>query len=323
MMSVRDYFEHHMLLLNPKIRSAATIELYKVDLALLQQYFEKHYPNKPEVARPVLLSDLTATLVAGAAAWQARRGRTAATCNRLIRHVCSIWRFASENKPEGVEVPPPQKVLKHREAKKLPVAWSAAEFQKIIEAASQAEGYVGGVTASVFWPTLLLVAYWTGVRINALMSLPTANIDWNRNEILINAEIQKNFADQQFELPVEVMQLLRRIDPVGRGLKTVFEDWRFDRTQRQWRRLLEHYCKILKKAGLSTDRKHKFHCIRRTTATYIASKRGIGEAQMFLGHSSVSTTKRYVDPRFVERPRVASVLPAITVPETAPLRIVG
>ena len=316
------FFRDVMLTLNPKIRSAATVELYEVDIAILQQYFAMHYPQRPEVARPVQLADLSATLIAGAAAWQVKRGRAPTTANRLIRHIGSIWRFAFENKSHGYAVSEPQKIHKHREAKRLPEAWSSEEFQKIIAVACELPGYVGGVPASVWWPALLLTSYWTGCRITALMKLPTNCVDFSRGEIRVPAEIQKQFSDQGFELPAEVMQLLTRIDPVGRKLPTLFFDWPFDRTVRQWRRLCEHYSKILVKAGLPSDRRHKFHCIRRTTATYIASKRGIAEAQMFLGHSSVTTTKRYVDPRFMERPRVSSVLPQIAVTENN-LRIVG
>lgn len=323
--SLSAYFENRMIALNPRIRKPASADAYRTDLRILQRYFESEFLGRTEIKRPLLLSDLSADLLNGAAAWQVRQGRSSATANRLLRHVLSIWRFAKEDETLQDAVPVIGKVRKHKEPKRQPEAWSQDQFALLVAAASRMQGNVGDVPERVWWPCLLLVAYWTGVRVTALMEIPSSCVDFERNEIRVPAEIQKHFADQGFELPTDVMELLRQIDPVGRGLTTVFEDWKYDRTCRPWKRLSKHLGQIITAAGFKPTRKTKFHQIRRTTATFIAAKRGIGEAQAFLGHSSSQTTLRYIDQRFMERPRVTSILPHVPVPVSSQdsLRIVG
>jgi integrase len=60
--------------------------------------------------------------------------------------------------------------------------------------------------------------------------------------------------------------------------------------------LYHHLENLLRAAGLPTDRRHKFHCLRRTHASYL--KRAGGDARESLDHQSDETTRRYYfDPR--------------------------
>lgn len=321
MMTLSDYFTTRVLAMNPRIRKETTIAAYRIDIVVLQQYFETEYPCRPALPRSILLSDLCADLVSGAAAWQVRRGRSPSTANRLLRHIGAICSWAAQDTTLTEPVPPLGKIRKHKEAKRLPEAWSPEQFASIVSAAAQRPGTVGAVPAGLWWPCLLLTAYWTGVRISALMEAPTAGLDLERGELRFPAETQKHFSDQAFELPANVTELFRKLDPASRGLPTVFADWAFDRTASPWRRLGSHFSQICKAAGLPCGRKDKFHKIRRTFATQITAAQGIAIAQQFLGHSSVSTTQRYIDPRFISRPKATLILPPVPVPEG--LRIVG
>jgi len=59
-------------------------------------------------------------------------------------------------------------------------------------------------------------------------------------------------------------------------------------------------------AGLPTDRRSKFHRIRRTVASAVAEAGG--NPSEALDHASPKTTKRYLDPRIVGTQPVDSIL---------------
>lgn len=322
-MTLLEFFRNRMVALNPKIRSGATREAYEIEIRVLQKYFDTEYPCRPTEQRPLLLSDLSSDLVGGAAAWQVARGRSPATANRLIRQITSIWSRATQDDAVNAITPPLKKVQKHKEPKRIPEAWSADDFTRLVAAAAQRPGYVGGVLAAQWWPCLLLTAYWTGVRISAIMALPTHNVDLTKGTLLFAAETQKHFSDQEFDLPPDVVALLRKLNPGARGLETFFGDWPFDRNARQWAVLSRHFSAIAKAAGLQTGRRYKFHMIRRTFATQVAAKEGLATAQSMLGHSSSATTQRYIDPRFMRRPRATSILTPVPLPSSEGFRIVG
>lgn len=322
--SLLDFFRSRMVALNPKIRSEATRKAYEVEISVLEEYFRTDYLCRPSDRRELLLSDLCTDLVGGAAAWQVRRGRSPATANRLLRQIGSIWAFAATDEKYGSIVSPPKKLAKHKEPKRIPEAWSPDEFASLITASAQLTGNVGSVPANVWWPSLLLTAYWTGARISAIMALPVENVDLRVGEVKFPAETQKQYADQGFELPADVADFLRRLNPAARGHKTFFGDWPFDRTVPQWRVLGKHFTQIVKSCGLKTGRRYKFHMIRRTFATQITAKEGVAVAQSMLGHADIKTTQRYIDPRFVARPKATLILPAMPVPVVSEgLRVVG
>lgn len=315
--TVNEYFKRYQLL-NPRMRSSKSINAMAIDIKILNDFFREVHPD---ANRSVEIGDLSADLISGGAGWLVKRGRQPATANRFIRHVSALWRFAAEDESVHHIIKPLKKLVKHKEPKRIPEAWSPDEFARLITESAQIPGQVGRVSAGLWWPCLLLTAYWTGARISAIMHLPTECVDLNRGEIRFPAETQKQYADQSFDLPVDVVEMLRKLNPASRGLSTFFGDWPYDRGGAQWRILGNHFSRILTAAGLKTGRRYKFHCIRRTFATQITAAEGINVAQMMLGHSSVSTTARYIDPRFIKRPKASSILPAMPVPSQ--LKIVG
>src|SRR5690606_13423466 len=80
-----------------------------------------------------------------------------------------------------------------------------------------------------------------------------------------------------------------------------------------WRR----FGVILESAGMPNDRKHKFHAIRKATASYMHAA-GV-DATAAMGHSSPDVTMRfYLDPRITgggKQP--ADVLPSLDEPKMA------
>ena len=68
------------------------------------------------------------------------------------------------------------------------------------------------------------------------------------------------------------------------------------------------YDKILDGAGLPASRRDKFHKLRRTVASHIAAEKGLHAASEYLGHQSILTTKRYVDPMMLPDADMSDVL---------------
>lgn len=317
-MSIDDYFQRYQLL-NPRLRSKKSVDAMAGDLKILNEFFRV---LNPDSTRSVSVSDLNAELVSGAAGWLVKRGRQPATANRFLRHVVALWRFATQDDSLGCSVNSIPKIRKHKEPKRVPEAWSVEEFQRLIAAASRVEGYVGSVPASLWWPTLILTIYWTGVRISAVMALRVEDVNLQSKTLRFPAEIQKHFSDQVFSIPDDLIELHRKLNPGARGHKCVFDDWPLDRSGLWgWKYLNKTFGAICKDAGLQSDRRGKFHKIRRTFATQVCVSAGKGAAQMLLGHASMNTTERYLDPRFLERPNPVTILTPMPVPEV--LRIVG
>lgn len=67
---------------------------------------------------------------------------------------------------------------------------------------------------------------------------------------------------------------------------------------------------ICKRAGLSDNRRSKFHRIRKTTASYYQAAGG--SAQALLDHSSPAVTRRYLDPRIVAPQSASELLPKVS-----------
>jgi len=94
--------------------------------------------------------------------------------------------------------------------------------------------------------------------------------------------------------------VLERMRAVGHKL---LWPWPFSEAQ-----LYKSYNRILRRAGLDTGRKSKFHKLRRTTATYLQA-RGI-DAGLVLGHSDPRVTRdSYLDLSQIVQRRVCDVLP--------------
>lgn len=316
--SVNEYFKRYQLL-NPRMRSAKSIEAMAIDIKILNEFFREVHPD---ANRSVELGDLSAELISGGAGWLVKKGRQPATANRFIRHVAALWRFAAQDESVHHIIKPVTKLRKHKEPKRVPEAWAPDQFNSMVEVAGRLDGMVGEVPASIFWPCLLLTCYWTGVRISALMSLRVADVDLENCTIKFTAETQKHFADQVFYIPQDLVDLIKQLNPASRGHDLLFGDWPKDRTGVWgWKYLNQEFGRIAKKAGLATGRRYKWHMVRRTVATQVCAAAGKSAAQSLLGHASASTTERYLDPRFLKRVNPVDLIPKIHVPSQ--LKIVG
>jgi len=277
-------------------KSPQTVVAYRAALSLFDRL----------AGRPVALSDLSDELLTACAARHLKGGFAPATCNRLLRTVATIWRFAHKRKAVSA-LPDVQKV---KTPKRVPVAWSAEEFNRLLATAAETSGHVGTIPAGSYWVALLLVLYDTGLRIGALMHLRRDALDLASGWLRVPADVQKQCADQAFRLHADTLASLRAMQ-VSNATDLLFP---WPQSPRGLGRALR---RILVRAGLSAGRRDLFHKIRRTSATNVADKLGRAAAQDHLGHSCMSVTAAYLDPSKIHRVQAADAIPRPVVPRTA------
>ncbi|MEN6368060.1 MAG: site-specific integrase [Thermoguttaceae bacterium] len=284
-------------------RSKATVISYKVAISRLCQY----------AGRAVTLGDLTDEFVSGFMARMLEKGASAPTVNCKRRCIMALWRFAYRRKDKDgrrlvAEMP---EVEKLKEFKRVPVAWTVEEISRLLARAAKEPGTIGDVPARSWWKGLILFLYYTGARINAALQIRRDDLALTPEGgyVLVRAEYQKQKADQQFNLSSECAQAVLEVlgDRDGRVFVWPGDRRRLDRTFRQ----------MLLDAGLSpgVGACPLFHKMRKTSATQIAAKLGRAAACDHLGHSCMSVTERYLDPRQMPNVRAADVLPAPIVAE--------
>jgi integrase len=188
----------------------------------------------------------------------------------------------------------------------LPEAWTLAQVSRILTTASQWPGQVGKIAAKDWWPALILVVYWTGVRIGSLLAATPS--DWDGEYLIIRKT--KTGKPAAFRLHRQANEAIRRIyDPKADRL--------FAWPHTRWY-LFRQFRRIVETAGVPAPKYSRslFHRLRRTCISYCWA-RNPAIAQRQADHSSAEVTRRhYVDPRIVaEAETAADVLP---VPEYRP-----
>jgi integrase len=246
------------------------------------------------LGRQAEVADLDETNVARFLAHRLRT-RSTATAAKDRAQLRALWEFLARR---GVVNTWPS-VRPIRVPERVPRAWMTDELRRLLAAAAETPGTVGDVPAGLWWKALVLVCYETGERISGVLSLRWQDI--HPEGITIRAEARKGSR----------RDIWRGISPDCHAAIMA------TRTDRElvfaWDRfhtaLWGHYGKILKRAGLPTDRGSKFHRIRKTTASYAAAA-GL-DAQAVMDHASARTTRAYKDPRIVGTPQAVTVLPRV------------
>lgn len=238
--------------------------------------------------RDILVTEQTNELAADHFRWLLATGCRPRTVNRHRAVFFAVWRFACERglydrlpmvRALKVELDPPD-------------AWSEDEFKAILAAARGFHEYrklIGGIRPELFWPALLLTAYYTGLRRRALFDLRQSDVDLESGWILVRGRSMKTGHGQRFRVGADCVAALRAIWLPLRGI--VFPLTTF-------RSLNLHFKKILRAAGIPMSERKGFglfHKCRRTTATIVAAKRGLRAAADLLGHSAEVMTLRYLD----------------------------
>ena len=242
-------------------------------------------------------------------AWLKASGRLGnPTINKYRAELLAVWNHAWR---KGKVSAPVRDVGRLREVERVPEAWSTDQVQQILDAARSVSGTIGAVPARVWWPAIVLTLYDTGLRIDALMRATSIDLNRDSRWLTVRAETQKQKADQVFRLHPETMTAIALVD----AAVSPHRDRLFPTNLQSPRNHLgDCYRQILLNAGLSAGRRDLFHKMRRTSATAVTRSLGIDAAQKHLGHSSVSVTRRYIDPRLVG-PTQLTAADAIERPE--------
>jgi integrase len=310
-----DFFERVYRPMRLIGRSPKTVVSYQGSIHVLCRY----------AGRVVTLGDLSDELLAGCMGWMLNRGAAIASVNHQRRHVLALWRFAYRRKaPDGTrlakELP---EVERLREMKRVPVAWSVEEFSRLLTTAANEPGTVGDIPASQWWCALLVTLFYTGIRLSAAMMLRVENLSLTEaaGYLLVPAEHQKQKCDQRFKLPPDCVHALQAITAGRTG--RIFGGWGDGPTDRK--ELWATFRRMIEEAGLKAGDGAcgLFHKIRRTSATHVAAKLGRAAACDHLGHSAMSVTERYLDPRFIPTIQAADVLPRLGYLQNQPSPIIN
>lgn len=280
-----------------KLRAASpnTLRLYEQAFARFAEFLG-HEPQ------PADLNDVD---VAGFLSHRRAIGRAPDTVEKERDRLVAIWRFLCtrrrlDGSPYVLDMPT---VAPELLPERTPQAWLLPELAAMFSHVATLRGMVGIFRACLWWTALLRVAWITGERIGALLQLRWRDFDLVGRWVVVPVLARKGRRrDMLFELDGETVDALLAIGP-GPPDALVFP-W-----PQSYSSIWDGFKRILRGAGLPTDRRSKFHRIRRSTASHFEAAGG--NATELLGHADRQTTEKYLDPRIVKRPSAARLLPKI------------
>ncbi len=254
----------------------------------------KNFGNAIDDARPCV-GDLTNDNFARMARWCLDRKLAATTINERRGRVAKFWEFLARRGIVGVW-PHRRKIP---EPVRTPIAWLRPELKRLFDAVRSLRGEISAVPRAKWWRALLLVDWDTGERIGALLALRWSFLaaeGW----LHVPAEVRKGKRkDILYRLAPDTLDAFSAIRLPNREL--IFP-WPYDANY-----IFNRYDRILERAGLPTDRKSKFHRIRRSCASHFEAAGG--NATPLLGHTDRRTTEAaYLDPRIVKRQQAIDLL---------------
>ncbi len=266
------YRAHH-----PQLKPS-TAEAYRYALRALEQHLGRT-PDLGDLSESVLLSFVSVRL---------RKG-SQQTVKRELGTLLRLWRFGWNRKiidrdPSTAAIPA---IHIDRDP---PIALTPGELKAVFESCRMEEGSVRGTSISkaAWWYALVQVLYWSGGRISAVLSLGSGDLDHKTGWLRLSAKNSKTGSGQLIQISREAVQAVEAMRWIGDRIFT-------NPYQRRW--LWTSWKRIIRRAGLPPDRRHGFHCIRRTTATLATANASIDLAKRILGHSTEAMTQLYVDPR--------------------------
>lgn len=270
-----------------KLRGAHPGTLLKFRMAIAELEFL--------LDRPALIEDLRDENIEGVM-WQLQEnGRSIVTSNWYRSKLVALANFAARR---GIIKTFPD-VDKMTEPRRDPIAWNREQLGILFRACQQQHGMIAGIEAR-HWLTALHAVIWnSGERISATLSARWENLDLATGLLTIKAEARKGRTeDKTSRLHPDTLELLERIREPERDL--IFP-WPFTMST-----LYGRYATMLRRAGLPCDRKRKFHCMRKSSASWL--KLAGGDAQAHLGHSDASVTRAYLAPSICQTSHASDLL---------------
>ena len=218
------------------------------------------------------------------------------TVAMYVKKILALWRFAFHQrwvrKWPAVDLIDP--------ADPIPIAWTAGQLKILFRTLRSQSGYIGGVEARLWWPAQHWMFWNTSERVRAVMSLRWENVDLDGGFVTFPPSSRKGKRrGAVYQLGPQCIEALRLIQEPNRDKVFPFPYCRDT--------LWNQYRAILKSAGLPHDRKHMYHCLRKSVASHMEAA-GQSSTET-LGHSDRSVTRRhYLDPRIVRTVQPANVL---------------
>jgi integrase len=267
-------------------RSRRTKDLYESTLRSFAKFLE----------RLPTLDDLVDDVVAAYLSWYVALPRSPYSANKQRDNLLAIWRFAARKR--YVDRYPD--VQAETEPIRVPRAWTTDEIARLFLSIAKEPGWIAGVPASAWWRALHLVAWDCGERIHAIRSLLWEHVDLRSEWIYVPAEIRKGKReDRAYRIARDTRDALEAIRLPSRA--EVFPwPWASENY------IYAKYRPILQRAGLPSDRKHMFHCLRKSVASHYEAAGG--DATKLLGHSARRVTMAYLDPRIATPPQAVDKL---------------
>lgn len=283
--SLLSFYESLFSPLFLRARSPRTKQLYLTTIRNFTRFLD----------RVPTLDDFSDDIVSRYLSWFRALPRSPYSVNKERDNLLCMWRFAARKRI--VEQFPD--VKPDTEPQRIPQAWSKLEIIKLFRACKRAEGWIAGVPASGWWLALHHLAWDSGERITALISLTWDNVDLESGWVRMPAETRKGgLVDRQYRISADSIEALKAIENPRRS--AVFP-WPYCKTY-----LWNRYKLLLKDSGLPNDRKSMFHRIRKSVASHYEAAGG--NATTLLGHSSRKVTEAYIDPRIVSQPQACEKL---------------
>ncbi|MEN6407335.1 MAG: tyrosine-type recombinase/integrase [Thermoguttaceae bacterium] len=281
--------------------SRRSIENYKVAL--------KHWQT---FVGPMPVEKITSKVIAGFQHVLLQR-MASATVNAYLRPIKALLRFAADE-DSGRLIQKAPKIRMLKEPRRVPLALTLDEFSKVLDTSRAWPGEIGGSPAGAWWLALLLVAWETGLRYTALLSIRTIDFVPESGGLYCQPETQKDNEGMWFQLTPDALRAVLAIYNPDELL--LFHSGVKIETVGRWFR------KVLDDSGIYAPKGcgMRFHRIRKSKASY--TKTLGGDAQAALGHSDSSVTKRYFDPRIV-KPVKQPTMPSPDCPHRAKILLPG
>jgi integrase len=274
-MTLAELFERYADLRN---LDAKTIALYGMLLERLRAFLG-HEPTVDD------LDDLVISRYLRHRATHTRKGKTIrpATVQKDKVMLAAAWNLAARKRwaKDFPELP------RIKVAKSIPTgrAYTAADVAQLVRRAKRRQGRTGGHPSAWWWSTLIYMAYCTGERASALLSLRWGELDLERRRVRFLGHTRKGSThdiERDYTADLAAMLAARR----GRPEDLV---WPWDRCKGSLWTSLKLLCRL---AGVQY---RGFHGLRRTRASYAALAGGTAAATQVLDHSDPKMQERYVD----------------------------
>jgi len=202
------------------------------------------------------------------------------TCNVVV---CALRFFYLEVVGwEQVSLPlPPRK-----KPKTLPVILSRQELERLFACAGSPK-----------YRVLLMTTYAAGLRVSEVVKLKPADIDSQR--LMIRVEQAKGAKDRYTILSPRLLDELRLYWKLYRPTTWLFPSSRDPQRQMHRSRAQKIYYEAKRRAGIT--RGHGIHTLRHCFATHLLEAGlDLRTIQSLMGHTSVTTTMRYLQVRSFE-----------------------